>query len=152
MGESRIKGLTWWKRYLIPLTIGPAFLTGSIYLCLARIVVATGTGISRLSPRQISLIFMLSDFFSLVLQGTGGGIASTANTTSGSNAGRYIMIAGLAWQVLSLAVYFALWAEFLFRARRTSEALKDPRFTRLRNSKKFKMFNYGKPFLVLVPY
>jgi len=129
--------------YLIPLTIGPAFLTGAIYLCLARIVVVNGTKISRLSPRAISLIFMISDFFSLVLQGAGGGIAATANTGSGSNAGRYIMIAGLAWQVLSLAVYFALWAEFVFRVKRSNENLKDARFTALRESKKFKLFNYA---------
>lgn len=129
--------------YLIPLTIGPAFLTGSIYLCLARIVVVNGTKISRLSPRAISLIFMISDFFSLVLQGTGGGIAATANTHNGSNAGRYIMIAGLAWQVLSLAVYFTLWAEFVFRVRKASESFKNGRFMQLRESKKLKLFSYA---------
>lgn len=88
---------------------------------------------------------MTSDFFSLVLQGTGGGIASTANTQSGSDAGRYIMIAGLAFQVLSLAAYMALWLEFYLRQRRPANRnLLDPRFATFRESKKFRMFNYGR--------
>jgi len=130
--------------YLIPLTIGPAFITGSIYLCLSRIIVVHGTQISRLSPRSYSLIFMSCDFISLVLQGAGGGIASTANTTSGSNAGRYVMIAGLAFQVVSLAAYMALWLEFYLRQRRpTNRDLLDPRFATFRESTKFKLFNYA---------
>ena len=134
---------------MIPLTIGPAFLSGSIYLCLARIVVVYGTDISRLSPRTYAIIFMCLDFISLLLQGTGGGIAATANTDSGSNAGRYIMIAGLAFQVLSLAIFMTLWLEYINRLRRARETSKNRDFANFRaSSSKFKAFQYGKLFWI----
>jgi hypothetical protein len=86
---------------------------------------------------------MCCDFTSLVLQGAGGGLAATANTESSTNTGRYIMIAGLASQVLSLAIFMLLWLEFIFRLRKAPESLKDPRFANVRDGKKFKAFNYG---------
>lgn len=66
--------------YLVCVTIAPAFLTAGIYLCLARIVTVYGAQFSRFRPRTYTLIFCTFDFFSLVLQGLGGGIASTANS------------------------------------------------------------------------
>jgi hypothetical protein len=130
------------RRYLIPLTIGPAFLTGSIYLCLARIIVAYGADISRFKPRTYAIFFMCSDFFALILQGAGGGLAATATTKSGSNAGRYIMIAGLALQVLSLAVFMALWLDFILRMRKAGRSMR--RFEKLADAGgKFKLFQYG---------
>lgn len=73
--------------YLVCLTIGPAFLCASIYLCLSRLVVVYGRNIARFSPAVYAVTFMICDFVSLVLQGTGGGLAATANTDSGSDAG-----------------------------------------------------------------
>ncbi|KIW02276.1 uncharacterized protein PV09_06426 [Verruconis gallopava] len=126
--------------YLVPLTIGPAFLAGSIYLCLSRIVIVYGQHISRFSPRTYSIVFMSCDFFSLVLQGTGGGIAATANGVAGSNAGRNIMLAGLVFQVFSLLVFMGLWLEFIFRLSKTDNHHKDMRFIDLRASKRFLWF------------
>jgi hypothetical protein len=126
------------------LTIGPAFLSGSIYLCLSRIIVAYGVNISRLSPRTYSIIFMTSDFISLVLQGAGGGIAATGNTKEAVNAGRNTMIAGLAFQVVSLVVFLALWLEFVIRLAKVDARQKDGKFASLRELKKFKLFLFGK--------
>jgi hypothetical protein len=93
---------------------------------------------------------MCSDFTSLLLQGTGGGIAATANTDSVDNTGRYIMIAGLAFQVLSLAIFMILWLEFIQRLRAASETMKDSRFAYFRaSSLKFKAFQYGEWISVL---
>ena len=50
------------RRYLICLTIAPAFLTAAIYLCLARIVVAYGENISRIAPRLYTIVFVTCDF------------------------------------------------------------------------------------------
>ncbi|KAF2422217.1 RTA1-domain-containing protein [Tothia fuscella] len=129
--------------YLIPLTIGPAFLTGSIYLCLGRIIVAFGSQISRLRPRTYAIFFMSSDFFSLVLQAAGGAIAAVANDSKTSNMGRNIMIAGLAFQVVSLAVFLGLWVDFLVRLRKVGEDGRDERFESIRSTRKFKCFNYA---------
>lgn len=86
---------------------------------------------------------MTSDFISLVLQGTGGGLAATADDYSGSETGRAIMVAGVVFQVVSLLIFMGLWLEFVFRLRRTSESAKDERFVELRDTKKFTWFQYA---------
>jgi RTA1 like protein len=87
---------------------------------------------------------MTCDFFSLVLQGAGGGLSATADTVSLSNTGRYIMIAGMAFQVLSLSIFMALWVEFILRVRSSPVELKDAHFVNLRQrTSKFKAFHYG---------
>ncbi|KFZ16532.1 hypothetical protein V502_05047 [Pseudogymnoascus sp. VKM F-4520 (FW-2644)] len=104
--------------YLICLTIGPAFLTAAIYLCLARIVVMYGEGASRIKPRTYTLVFISCDFLSLVLQGGGGGLTATANDPNAIQTGVNIMVAGLIFQVVSLTVFMLLCIDFAFRLRR----------------------------------
>ncbi|TVY38467.1 Sphingoid long-chain base transporter [Lachnellula subtilissima] len=103
---------------LVGLTIGPAFLSAAIYLCLGRIIVIYGVHISRLRPRSYTLIFMGCDTISLLLQSAGGAIASGANTQKASDLGINIMIAGLVSQVISLSVFVILCADFAIQARR----------------------------------
>jgi hypothetical protein len=90
---------------------------------------------------------MSCDFVSLVLQATGGGIAAYANTVRSSDVGRFIMIAGMAFQIFSLCIFMALWLEFMLRYSRSSEDQRDARFAELRESSRFKAFKHGKkPF------
>jgi hypothetical protein len=103
-----------------------------------------GKGVSRIAPHHYVIIFIGSDFVALLLQGAGGGIAATATSRSAGNAGRYIMIAGLCSQVLSLLVFIALCMEFYLRLRSVARGLKDDRFADLTSSRRFRAFaNYG---------
>lgn len=129
-------------RYLICLTIGPAFLAAAIYLCLARIVKVYGTHFSRIQPRMYSIIFVSCDLVSLILQAAGGAIASIADDKKTSDLGVHIMVAGLAFQVFSLALFMVICADFALRVRR-SGGEKDVSFSQLRNSFKFKAFQFG---------
>lgn len=138
--------LTLIRSYLIPLTIGPAFLTGAIYLTLSRLLITYSPKLARLSPRTTSIVFMCSDFISLVLQAAGGGIAATSDSDSSSDMGRNIMIAGLAWQVVSLLIFMLLWGEFMWRVRRAGEEVKTqtPSLRNLRlTSRTFQWFQYA---------
>jgi Na+-transporting methylmalonyl-CoA/oxaloacetate decarboxylase gamma subunit len=65
---------------------------------------------------------MSCDFIALLLQATGGAIADTAPTEKGSMAGTHIMVAGLAFQVLSLLVFIALAIEFMFKVQKSNRA------------------------------
>ena len=112
--------------YLVTLTIAPALLTAAIYLCLARIVNVCGAHLSYFKPRTYTLVFCGCDLVSLVLQALGGAIASTANTTSGSNLGKNIMLAGLGFQVFSLILFTACCAEFAYRVVKNRENLERP--------------------------
>ena len=129
---------------IVLLTIGPAFLAAGIYLCLSQLVVIFGANISRIPPKAYTYLFICCDLISLILQGTGGGIASQAavNHTS-PKLGTNIMLAGLGFQVGSLALFMLLCAEYAFRvvrANRNGTLNLDPAYVSLRSSKRFKCF------------
>jgi hypothetical protein len=103
--------------YLICLTIAPVFISASIYLCIARIISLYGEDLSFFKPRTIALVFMTSDFCSLVLQAAGGGIADTAADQTGKLTGTHIMVAGLFLQVVSLVVFLLYLIYFALRCK-----------------------------------
>jgi hypothetical protein len=105
-------------RYLICLTIAPAFFTAGIYLCLGRVITVYGEECSRLKPRTYTYIFVTCDLISLVLQAAGGAVTSIADEKSLRDTGINIMIAGLAVQVVSLVVFSVLAIEYGVRAVR----------------------------------
>ncbi|RGP67201.1 hypothetical protein FLONG3_8596 [Fusarium longipes] len=129
------------------LTIGPAFMAAGVYLCLRRIVSAFGPENSRLPPEYYTRIFIPCDVISLVLQALGGAMASIAshqhkNADTGSN----IMIAGLAFQVVTILSFIACSADFALRTIRRRRALGDtaldqcPEIVKVRSSPWFKAF------------
>ena len=134
--------------YIILLTIGPAFLSAAIYLCLARIIVVYGESNARFRPKTYSLIFMFSDFVALVLQGAGGGVASTGKDEKTSQMGINLMIAGLAWQVASLTIFTVAAADFVWCVKR-GRGQPNQHFMALRTSKKFRLFMWCKLLLFI---
>jgi hypothetical protein len=100
-------------------------------------------------------IFIVCDFLSLVLQATGGGMASVATHQNRSAAtGNHIMLSGLCFQVFTLLVFILLSLDFAFKTyRRVSvlgkdEAL-DPRHEKLRRSRRFRAFLIALVFATL---
>ena len=92
------------------------------------------------------MIFIPCDIISLVLQAIGGGMASVAsNNHKSPDTGDHIMVAGLAFQVLTLGVFILLCTDFAIRTARNTrelgadEAL-DASYATLRASMKFKGF------------
>jgi len=140
---------------IVCLTIAPAFYAAGIYFCLSRIVVTFGAENSRIAPSTYPKFFIACDFLSLVLQATGGGMASVATHQNKSAAsGNHIMLAGLAMQVFTLLIFMILAMDFALttwrriRAMGKTEAL-DPRHAKLRNSFKFKAFIFALTFATL---
>lgn len=144
--------------YLIPLTIAPAFITASIYLCLARIIYVVDPALqyTRLKPMTYTKIFVTFDFICLVLQGAGGGLAATANTQADGKTGVNVMIAGLAFQVVSLVIFSAVCLDFAWRLRKSNgsaltkmddssdgQSTAALRLDTIRHSKMFKGFNWA---------
>jgi len=125
------------------LTIGPAFLAGGVYLCLRRIVYAFGPENSRIKPELYtrfvcrpppplspsSLLtpppqFIPCDVISLVLQASGGALASiSSHNDEPTTTGDRIMIAGLSFQVLTLLLFIIATGDFALRVRRRSRTL-----------------------------
>ena len=127
--------------YIVCLTIGPAFLSAAIYLCLARIISVYGRQFSRFKPWVYTTVFMLSDLVALLLQASGGAITNSSDLKT-VQAGINVMIAGLSAQVFSLTIFIILCADLAWRVFRGSSY--DPAFEALRNSKKWTWFLIGK--------
>ncbi|KAG9243415.1 putative sphingoid long-chain base transporter RSB1 [Calycina marina] len=135
---------------IVCLTIAPAFLAGGIYLCLRRIVYAFGPENSRIRPESYTRIFIPCDLISLLLQAAGGGIASAkSHADEDPTVGNNIMIAGLAFQVLTLTVFMALCIDFAIRTRSRYRQLgqaafdQSPVFIKLRQGWRFKGFLFA---------
>lgn len=104
--------------YLICATIAPVFISAAIYLTITRIMVLYGEHNSYFKPRTVALVFMTSDFASLVLQAAGGAIADTADTKDDKQTGVDIMIAGLILQVVSLFAFALFCGYFALRCKK----------------------------------
>lgn len=108
---------TGFKLSIILLTFSPAFLSASIYLLLKQICLTFSPELSRLRPAWYTYIFITCDVISILLQAAGGAISAIADSKSLLNVGVDIMIAGLAFQVITLLVFFLLAAEYFWKVR-----------------------------------
>ncbi|KAK0477397.1 RTA1 like protein-domain-containing protein [Armillaria novae-zelandiae] len=98
--------------------IGPTPLVAANFLILGAIIRILGPAYSRLSPRAYSIVFVSCDIISLVIQGGGGGIASSAsdrNDLKGAKLGSNVMLAGIVFQLVVITFYAILACEFLVR-------------------------------------
>ena len=106
------------------LIISPAFVSAGLYLTLKHIVLSFGESWSRLRPAWYTYIFIAGDLVSLVLQGAGGGIAATADAGSSSqDVGTNMMIAGVVFQVIVLAIFGCCLTEYALRTYRRRNQL-----------------------------
>ncbi|KAL3477014.1 RTA1 like protein-domain-containing protein [Aspergillus californicus] len=138
--------------YLVPLTIAPAFFTAAIYLTLSRIVVAYGEKISYFKPRTYTITFITFDIVALILQAAGGAMASTAEPgdQDATDLGVNIMIAGLAWQVISIGIFTVMGTYFYLRVRKATSTDFNHDFSALRSTRYFKASLWGLSVALLV--
>ena len=125
------------------LIIAPAFITAGVYLTLKHITLEVGAQFSRIQPRLYTWIFCLADLFSLILQGTGGGIAATADYGSSmQNVGNDLMMTGIVWQVFTLLIFGGMAGDYAFRVYANRSALESSAVKLMRTTR-FKLFTGG---------
>ncbi|KAH7156020.1 RTA1 like protein-domain-containing protein [Dactylonectria macrodidyma] len=124
--------------YIVTITIGPAFFTAAVYLCLARVIAVYGQHYSRFSPRTYTITFMLFDFVALVLQAAGGSMLGS-DMQDTINVGLKVMKAGLAAHLAAISIFVILASELAFRIARGKDKW-NPKFSQLQGSWKFNMF------------
>ncbi|EKG10348.1 Major facilitator superfamily [Macrophomina phaseolina MS6] len=127
------------------LTLAPAFLAGAIYLMLKHIVLTTSPTLSRFPARYYTYIFITCDLLSLVLQAAGGGTAATSTQNGRTDltqlqSGEHIMMAGLAFQVFTLCIFFVLSLEYAIRVRQAPSGALKHETANVRASKRFRAF------------
>ena len=122
----------------------PHFVSGAIYFCLARILVAYGAHLSRFQPRVYTVGFVCCDLLSLALQAAGGSITSYATTEEKHKHGVNIMVTGLSLQVFSLVIFIVCCGDFALRISRTGNAGLNSKHAALRHCSKFRNSLYRK--------
>lgn len=127
------------KINVVLLTFAPAFLAAGIYLLLKQLTITFSPTLSRLRPAWYTYIFISCDLVSIVLQGAGGAVSAVASTKKLLDVGENIMIAGLAFQVFTLAIFGALAGEYFFRVMKHKSEV-NPRALELCKQWKFRLF------------
>ncbi|KAJ7751899.1 RTA1-domain-containing protein [Mycena maculata] len=95
--------------------IAPTPLLAASFIILSRVIQRLGTSYSWLTPKWYTMLFLPCDIIALVVQGVGGGIASSANTLAGANQGANIMLGGIAFQFVVIIVFSTLAISFFER-------------------------------------
>ena len=103
-----------------PFLSAPTFFTASTYIILGQLIRLKGPHTSPITPTLYLWIFCTCDVVSLIVQAIGGGLASNAaagSPSSNTKPGTDIMVAGILFQMLSVATFTTLGTTFLFRVR-----------------------------------
>ena len=99
----------------------PALFAATIYMCLGRIITLVGGGhLSIVKPRLLTRIFVGGDVLSFLIQGGSSGlmVMATTNPTLGK-LGNYMVIAGLAIQLISFTLFGCTAVLFHTRLRKS---------------------------------
>ncbi|KAJ9114918.1 hypothetical protein QFC20_001291 [Naganishia adeliensis] len=100
------------------LIIAPAFMAAGNYILLGRIIPVLGTKYSFIHPLSYTIVFVLGDLVSLVVQAIGGGKASAAETldaVTGANAGAKVMVGGVLFQMAVMIGYSIVLLAYVIR-------------------------------------
>jgi hypothetical protein len=125
------------------LIMAPAFISAAIYLTLKHLTLAFAPHLNRIPARSYTWAFISADIFSLVLQGSGGGIAATANPGSSMlNVGTDLMMSGIVLQVITLLVFGGLALDFVLRLARDTKPLSSEAME-LKSRRSFRLFLAG---------
>ncbi|KAI9696902.1 MAG: hypothetical protein M1820_007977 [Bogoriella megaspora] len=104
------------------LIISPCFTSAGIYYILAQLIEhwrnQGHTHYSPIGPKLYLYTFIGFDLLSIIIQGVGGGLASSAGEEEeDTSTGTHIMLAGIIIQLVSMSVFCALFVWTIFRAR-----------------------------------
>lgn len=107
-------------KHILMHQIAPAITTAGIYSILAMMIPILGEHNSPLKPRLYLIIFLTVDFFSLLLQGIGGGLAGAAfSQKKDTSTATTIMVTGIIFQLASTVVFVTLLEFVLYRSIKT---------------------------------
>jgi hypothetical protein len=106
-------------------------MVATIYMILGRLVlVLQGERNAIIKPRWITKVFVTGDVLSFFMQEAGAGLLSAAKTQTDVNRANYIIVGGLAIQILFFGFCIAVTAVFHWRMRqlptRRSQAMQAP--------------------------
>jgi len=98
------------------LIMAPVFFSAYNYILLGQAITHLGPVYSMLRPKWYFAVFLVADVISLILQAVGGGqAASSAAEAVPTDSATNIMVAGIIFQLISMAVFVVLGVDFVVR-------------------------------------
>lgn len=130
-----------WEMQLVLTIIMPAFMSAGLYYQLAVQTVIYGEQYSPLKPMIYNAIFTTCDVISLVIQAVGGGIAAS-NLGPGGNpdTGGWIMVGGIAFQVLVLVCFILIGSWVNYKIYTDNPDNWNPQYQHIREKKFFMLW------------
>ncbi len=123
------------------LIIAPSFFSAALYVVFGIIINIVGRQYSTLAPKWYTIIFVICDLISLIVQAVGGGQAAiAAETNSDTSGGTHIMVAGICFQMLTMSIYVLLVIMYIFRVSKANVKL----------TEKMKIFIVGMGIITLM--
>ncbi|PCH39359.1 RTA1-like protein [Wolfiporia cocos MD-104 SS10] len=96
--------------------LAPTPLVAANFIMLGKCIQRLGQQYSRLSAKQYTAIFLSCDIIALLVQGAGGGIASSSvGSGTSPDLGGNIMLGGIIFQLVAITLYVFLATEFVLR-------------------------------------
>ncbi|KAJ7136413.1 RTA1 like protein-domain-containing protein [Mycena crocata] len=102
--------------------IAPTPLLAATFIIFSRVVQQLGTSYSWLTPKWYTILFLPCDIIALVIQGVGGGMASSADDLAGANVGANVMLGGIAFQFAVIIIFSTISADVVQRYLRDKPA------------------------------
>lgn len=100
----------------------PVFFSAAIYVVLSRFINKAGRQYAPLPPKVIVIVFVVLDIITTGIQIAGAALIGTAESHGKSpTTANNILLAGLAIQVFSFAVFFALLCACIWRTRQQKD-------------------------------
>ena len=106
--------------------LAPILVAAGNYLLISRLIravlPASHHRVLGIPGGWLTPIFVTCDGISLLVQGNGSGVASSGNWTGHSGeVGRYILIGGLIFQLVSFGLFLGVFGRFHFLANRLAK-------------------------------
>ncbi|KAJ7082390.1 RTA1-like protein [Mycena belliarum] len=95
--------------------IAPTPLLAATFIIFSRVVQQLGSSYSWLTPKWYTILFLPGDVIALVVQGIGGGMASTADDLAGAETGSKVMLGGIGFQFAVIIIFSILSGDFIRR-------------------------------------
>ena len=94
--------------------LAPIFIAAGNYLLISRLILAvlppSNHRILKIPGRRLTPIFVVCDIIAFLIQGSGSGIASSDNWTGpNEKIGRYVLIGGLAFQLVAFGLFLCVF-------------------------------------------
>ncbi|KAI0735122.1 RTA1 like protein [Earliella scabrosa] len=98
------------------LVLAPTPFVAALFIGFGRVSERLGAQYSRLSPSMYSKIFLTADIISLLVQGSGGGLAASSTEDPDQvRLGSNITLGGLIVQIISMSIFCCFMAEYAWR-------------------------------------